>query len=101
MQVITSHFSADFDCMAAMVAAQKLYPEAKMVFSGSMEKPLQEYLKAINPSFHFFGIKEVDLDQVTRLIVVDTQDPERIGIFKNFWAGKAWKSTSTIIIWKC
>ena len=44
MQVITTHFSADFDCMAAMVAAQKLYPEAKMVFSGSMEKPLQEYL---------------------------------------------------------
>jgi nanoRNase/pAp phosphatase (c-di-AMP/oligoRNAs hydrolase) len=30
MQVITTHFSADFDCMAAMVAAQKIYPEAKM-----------------------------------------------------------------------
>jgi tRNA nucleotidyltransferase (CCA-adding enzyme) len=82
MQVITTHFSADFDCMAAMVAAHKLYPEAKMVFSGSMEKPLQEYLKALNPPFHFSRIKDVDLDQVTRLIVVDTQDPERIGILK-------------------
>jgi tRNA nucleotidyltransferase (CCA-adding enzyme) len=66
MQVITSHFSADFDCMSAMVAAHKLYPEAKMVFSGSMEKPLQEYLKALNPPFHFSRIKDVDLDQVTR-----------------------------------
>ena len=83
MQVITTHFSADFDCMSAMVAAHKLYPEAKMVFSGSMEKPLQEYMKAINPPFHFSRIKDVDMDQVTRLIVVDTQDPERIGIFKN------------------
>jgi tRNA nucleotidyltransferase (CCA-adding enzyme) len=83
MQVITTHFSADFDCMAAMVAAHKLYPEAKMVFSGSMEKPLQEYLKALNPPFQFSRIKDVDLDQVTRLIVVDTQDPERIGIFKD------------------
>ncbi len=82
MQVITSHFSADFDCMAAMVAAQKLYPEAKMVFSGSMEKPLQEYLKALNPPFQFLKLKEVDLDQVTRLIVVDTRDPDRIGQFK-------------------
>jgi len=83
MQVITTHFSADFDCMAAMVAAHKLYPEAKMVFSGSMERPLQEYLKALNPPFQFSRIKDVVLDQVTRLIVVDTQDPERIGIFKN------------------
>ena len=82
MQVITTHFSADFDCMSTMVAAHKLYPEAKMVFSGSMEKPLQEYLKAVNPPFHFSRIRDVDLDQVTRLIVVDTQDPERIGIFK-------------------
>ena len=82
MQVITSHFSADFDCLAAMVAAQKLYPEAQMVFSGSMEKPLQEYLKALNPPFHFSGIRDVDLDQVTRLIVVDTRDPGRIGPFK-------------------
>ena len=81
MQVITSHFSADFDCMAAMVAAQKLYPDAQIVFSGSMEKPLQEYLKALNPPFHFTGIKDVELDQITRLIVVDTRDPERIGPF--------------------
>ena len=83
MQVITTHFSADFDCMAAMVAAHKLYPEAQMVFSGSMEKPLQEYLKALSPPFHFSRVKDVDLDQVTRLVVVDTQDPERIGVFKN------------------
>ena len=66
-----------------MVAAHKLYPEAKMVFSGSMEKPLQEYLKALNPPFQFSRIKDVALDQVTRLIVVDTQDPERIGLFKD------------------
>ena len=88
MQVITAHFSADFDCMASMVAAQKLYPKAKMVFSGSMEKPLQQYLKALNPPFHFSRIKEVDLDQVTHLIIVDTQDPERIGIFKNILGKK-------------
>ncbi len=82
MQVITTHLSADFDCMAAMVAAQKLYPGAKMVFSGSMEKPAQDYLKAVNPPFRFSRVKDIDLEQVTRLIVVDTQDPERIGLFK-------------------
>ena len=35
MDVITTHINADFDCLASMVAAKKLYPEAKLVFSGS------------------------------------------------------------------
>ena len=59
-----------------------------MVFSGSMEKPLQEYLKALNPPFYFSKMKDVDLDQVTRLIVVDTRDRERIGPFKNLLGKK-------------
>jgi len=28
MEVITSHLNADFDSLAAMVAARKLYPDA-------------------------------------------------------------------------
>jgi tRNA nucleotidyltransferase (CCA-adding enzyme) len=42
MQVITTHLNADFDCLASMVAAKKLYPEARMVFSGSAEKMVQD-----------------------------------------------------------
>lgn len=88
MEIITTHISADFDCVAAMVAAQKLYPTARMVFSGSLEKAVQDYLKAFNHPFQFYRAREVDLENVTRLIVVDTQDPERIGVFKNLLGRK-------------
>ena len=39
--VITTHLNADFDAMASMLAAQKLYPGAKVVFPGSQEKNLK------------------------------------------------------------
>ncbi|WP_246804072.1 DHH family phosphoesterase [Desulfosarcina cetonica] len=38
LTIITSHVNADFDAMASMLAAQKLYPDAKVVFPGSQEK---------------------------------------------------------------
>ena len=42
MDVITTHIDAEFDSFASMVAARKLYPEARLVFPGSQEKALRE-----------------------------------------------------------
>lgn len=83
MQVITTHLNADFDCLASMVAAKKLYPEARMVFSGSAEKMVHRYLKKMNSVFEISRIKEIDLDKVSLLVLVDTQNPARIGIFQS------------------
>ena len=44
LTIITTHLNADFDAVASMLAAQKLYPEALVVFPGSQEKNLQEFL---------------------------------------------------------
>ena len=71
MQVITTHLNADFDCLASMVAAKKLYPEAKMVFSGSAEKMVHRYLKKMTSVFEISRIKEIDLDKVSLLVLVD------------------------------
>ena len=46
MEVITTHMNADFDALASMLAAKKLYPEAKMVFPGAQKKKLEEFLSA-------------------------------------------------------
>ncbi|MBF0517436.1 MAG: CBS domain-containing protein [Nitrospirae bacterium] len=72
--------NADFDCLSAMVAASKLFPEAKLVFPGSAERPLRDFLKAF--PVEISKIKEIDMSLVTRLIIVDTKDPQRIGDFK-------------------
>jgi len=43
MEIITSHTNADFDALASMVAAKKLYPDAKLVFPGSQEKSMRDF----------------------------------------------------------
>lgn len=80
MDVITTHINADFDCLGSMVAARKLYPEAAMVFAGAQERSLREFfLKGgANPA-DFTRLRDLDLDAVTRLILVDVRQSERIG----------------------
>jgi len=82
-EVITTHINADFDALSSMVAAKKLYPDAVMVFPGSQEKNLRNFfLHSVSYIFNFTKIKDIDLDQVKRLILVDTRQRNRIGRFK-------------------
>ena len=81
MQIITTHLNADFDCIASMVAAKKLYPDAFLVLSGSCEQQVNEFLKQEKLPLEFTRIKDVSLEDVELLVVVDTHDPKRIGIF--------------------
>jgi len=82
MDVITTHVNADFDCLGAMVAAKKLYPDALMVFSGSQEKSMRDFfLKSTGYALNFTRLRDLDLGRVTRLIIVDCQHSSRIGRF--------------------
>ncbi len=82
MDIITTHVNADFDCLGAMVAARKLYSGALMVFPGSQEKSVRDFfLKTTGYGLNFTRLKDIDLDDVTRLILVDCQHSSRIGKF--------------------
>jgi len=81
-EVITTHINADFDAMASMLAARKLYPNAVLVFPGSQERNLREFL--LHSTFYLFEpkrIRGIDLNAVERLILVDTRQRSRIGRF--------------------
>ncbi len=79
MEVITTHINTDFDGLASMVAARKLYPNAELVFAGSLERRLRDYLsQEIRNLYDFKKIKHIDLSAVTRLIVVDTRQRSRL-----------------------
>ncbi len=83
MEVITTHVNADFDAMASMLAAKKLYPDAMMTFSGSQEKGLRDFfVRSTFYAFDFVRLKDVDFDTVDRLILVDIRQKDRIGPFK-------------------
>jgi tRNA nucleotidyltransferase (CCA-adding enzyme) len=82
MDVITTHVNADFDCVGSMVAAKKLYPEALIVFSGSQEKGVRDFLqKEAAAPLELTRQKDVDFSAITRLIIVDCQQSSRLSRF--------------------
>lgn len=83
MQVITTHLNADFDSMASMIAAQKLYPEALLVFSGSQEKSVRDFIaENLLYRYDFQKIRNIDRKKITQLIIVDTRSSARLGPFQ-------------------
>jgi tRNA nucleotidyltransferase (CCA-adding enzyme) len=81
-EVITTHMNADFDALASMIAARKLYPEATLVFPGSQERNLRIFfLHSTSYLFNFTKIKHLDFNRIRRLILVDTRQKSRIGRF--------------------
>jgi tRNA nucleotidyltransferase (CCA-adding enzyme) len=63
-----------------MLAAQKLYPEALVVFPGSQEKNLKNFfISSMVYLFNMVDINDIDFSGVKRLILVDTRHPSRIG----------------------
>ncbi len=81
-EIITTHINADFDALASMIAANKLYPDAVLVFPGAQEKNLRNFfLHSASYLFNFLKLKHVELDKLKRLILVDTRQKSRIGKF--------------------
>lgn len=82
MEVITTHINADFDSLASMIAAKKLYPDAVLVFPGSQERSLREFfIHSTLYALEIERLKNIDLQKIKRLILVDTRQKNRIGKF--------------------
>ncbi|MFZ5632726.1 MAG: CBS domain-containing protein [Bacillota bacterium] len=87
MEIITTHSNTDLDALASMVAAKKLYPEAEMVFPGKLSKNVEEFMSLHKDVFTVKSIKEIDLEAVKRIILVDTKNPKRINKLVDLLAG--------------
>ncbi len=84
LTVITTHINADFDAFASMLAAKKLYPDALVVFPGSQERSLRDFfVKSMVYMYNIVKMKDLDLNAVNRLVLVDTRQASRIGKFSD------------------
>lgn len=82
LEVITTHINADFDALASMIAAKKLYPQAVLVFPGSQERSLRDFfIHSTLYALEVEKVKHIPLQDVRRLILVDTRQVSRIGRF--------------------
>ena len=98
--LVVSHPNADFDAFAGMLAAQLLYPGARICLHGGVNRNVREFynlhadeIPAVEPS-------GLDRDSVRRLVSVEVADPERLGELAEL-AGRDtsrwWRSTITPI----
>ncbi len=77
MKIIVSHLNQDFDSLASMVAVSKLFPDAILIDPGAIEKNVRNFLKDYPQLISFKKIKNIDLEQVETIILVDTRQPGR------------------------
>ena len=83
MEIIACHNCTDFDTFASMVAAKKIYPEASLVFSGMIDSNVKKFMTLHNDlTSSTISIKNLDLSQIKKLIIVDTRLPDRLGPLK-------------------
>jgi tRNA nucleotidyltransferase (CCA-adding enzyme) len=83
VEIISTHINADFDAVASMVAASKLYPKARLLFPGSQERNVREFLRETHFPLQAERLRGFSLDRVTRLILVDVKRTSRIGPLKD------------------
>lgn len=78
MEIITTHTNTDMDALASMVAAQKIYPDAVMVFPGPLLKNVEEFMALHKDTLNVRTVRDIDPDMVKRIILVDTKSAGRL-----------------------
>ena len=82
MEIITCHIYADLDALSSMVLIKKLYPNGVLVFPGHIGKSVKAFVNLYQNFLQVKKIKDIQMDKVTKLIVVDTSKKNRIGLFE-------------------
>ncbi|OIJ16647.1 hypothetical protein BKP37_05280 [Anaerobacillus alkalilacustris] len=88
MQVIISHVNLDFDGLASMLAAKKLYPQAKMVLPTKQGKSVERFLALYRDSINYYSPNQINWENVSEVIMVDTASLKRIGELNNYIKGE-------------
>ena len=78
MQIAATHTGTDFDALASLVATSILYPGIKLVLPNSLNPNLKTFLSIHKDLFNFHSPKDINLDLVESLIVVDTSSWKRL-----------------------
>ena len=78
MDIIIPHINTDLDALGAAVGAQVLYPQAVIVLPGPPTRAAGEFISLHRYTLRIRTARDVDLQTVSRAVVVDTADPVRL-----------------------
>lgn len=83
MNIIIGHSNTDLDCLASMIAAQKLYPGYDIVISGLLNPLAGNVVSFYITRLSFKGPADLKDQQIDNVVVVDTRSSMRV---KEFFA---------------
>ena len=78
MQIVTTHMNTDFDALASVIAATILYPEAIAVLPKVVNPNVKAFLSLHKDLLKVRTVKDIELSDVRRLIVVDANAWKRL-----------------------
>jgi nanoRNase/pAp phosphatase (c-di-AMP/oligoRNAs hydrolase)/CBS domain-containing protein len=78
MQIVTTHKNTDFDAMASVIAATFLYPGSIPILPKSLNPNVKAFLSIHKDLLQVGTVDDLDLDQISRLVVVDVNRWERL-----------------------
>ena len=78
-EVIAAHTNTDFDAFAAMLAACRLYPRARICLTGALNRNVKEFCAVYGDRLPIVEAGAVELEHVRRLIAIETLEPNRLG----------------------
>ncbi|MBR5926930.1 MAG: CBS domain-containing protein [Spirochaetia bacterium] len=83
MNIIIGHSNTDLDCLASMIAAQKLYPGYDIIISGLLNPLAGNVVSFYITRLSFKGPADLKDQQIDNVVVVDTRSSMRV---KEFFA---------------
>ncbi|MDM8519335.1 CBS domain-containing protein [Anaerolineales bacterium HSG6] len=78
MHLITTHANADFDAIASLIAAHRLYPDAFPLLPNTLNRNVRDFITLHENQFPFVQNHELGRQVVNRLTLVDTHHLPRL-----------------------
>ncbi len=77
-ELVLTHERTDFDALASLLAAARLYPQAVPVLPRQMNRNLEAFLAVYGDSLPFVRLEDLPKGRVDRVILVDTQTVQHV-----------------------
>ncbi|MGQ9767336.1 MAG: CBS domain-containing protein [Anaerolineae bacterium] len=77
-ELVLTHERTDFDALASLLAAARLYPQAVPVLPRQLNRNLEAFLAVYGDSLPFVRLEDLPKGRVDRVIVVDTQTVQQV-----------------------
>ncbi|MBN1995189.1 MAG: CBS domain-containing protein [Anaerolineae bacterium] len=75
MHVIVTHPNADFDAIASLLGAWRLYPDAAPVLPNTVNRNVRDFITLYENQLPFVRLSELERKPISRVTLVDTQQP--------------------------